>query len=124
MRLRYFLYSEFDQKGVPGSGEEFMDRDFLVSLDALRHKCRFPFIISSGYRSPEYNNQVSSTGFTGPHTTGKAADIAVSRGNAFILLQNALELDCFTGIGIHQKGEHRFIHLDSIERPQKTIWSY
>lgn len=121
--MRYFLYSEFDQKGLPGSGEEFMDSYFLASLDALRHKCGFPFIVTSAYRSPAYNASVSKTGLTGPHTTGKASDIAVSRSNAFILLQNALDLDCFTGIGINQKGDHRFIHLDSIEG-SKRIWSY
>lgn len=121
--MRYFLYSEFDQKGLAGSGEEYMDRSFLANLDALRHKCGFPFIITSGYRSPEYNNRVSSTGLTGPHTTGSAVDIAVSRENAYILLREAFEMDCFNGVGLQQKGGGRFIHLDSIEGP-KRLWSY
>lgn len=122
--MRYFTYSEFDQKGMEGSGEIYMDRRFLSYLDALRHKCGFPFIVTSGYRTPEYNARISSTGLTGPHTTGKAADIAVARGNAYTLLQHAMDLDCFRGIGINQKGKGRFIHLDSIERDYKTIWSY
>ncbi|MEE9510289.1 MAG: D-Ala-D-Ala carboxypeptidase family metallohydrolase [Candidatus Bathyarchaeia archaeon] len=125
--MRYFIHSEFDQKGLPGSGEKFMDRLFLSQLDALRHKCKFPFIINSGYRSPEYNNQISTTGFYGAHTTGKAADIAVERQNAYLLLQNALEMECFTGIGIKQHGDRRFIHLDTLtpdEALRPTIWSY
>lgn len=109
--------------GLAGSGEEHMDRSFLANLDALRHKCGFPFIITSGYRTPEYNNQISSTGFTGAHTTGKAADIAVSRENAYTVLKNAFEMDCFTGIGINQKGDKRFIHLDSIDGSNR-IWTY
>ncbi len=121
--MRYFLYSEFDQEGVAGSGEKFMDRSFLANLDALRHKCGFPFIVSSGYRSPEYNDKVSSTGYIGPHTTGRAADIAVSRENAYTVLKNAFDMDCFTGIGINQKGNKRFIHLDSVPG-NKRIWSY
>jgi len=122
-RMRYFTYSEFDQKGLASSGEEHMDRNFLNSLDALRHKCGFPFIITSGYRSPEYNDRVSGTGLTGPHTTGRAADILVSGENTYTLLDHAFEMDCFNGIGINQKGDARFIHLDSIEG-SKRIWSY
>ena len=61
------------------------------------------------------------------HTTGKAADIAVSREDAFHLLSLALSKG-FTGIGVQQKGSGRFIHLDTIEnsegRPRPTVWSY
>jgi len=122
--VRYFLHSEFDQKGLPGSGQEFMDYIFLNELDALRHRCGFPLVVSSGYRTPEYNNRVSSTGLNGPHTTGKAADILVARDNAYTLLKHAFEAGCFTGIGIKQTGNDRFIHLDIIERQYKTVWSY
>ena len=121
--MRYFLYSEFDQKGLVGSGKEHMDTTFLANLDALRHKCGFPFIITSGYRSPEYNDRVSSTGLTGPHTTGKAADIACSRENAYTILDKALEMGCFNGIGLNQKGDSRFIHLDSIVG-NRRVWTY
>ena len=100
-----------------------MDRRFLDYLDALRHKCGFPFIVTSGYRTPEYNNKVSSTGLTGPHTTGKAADIAVSRQNADKVLEMVYDMGCFTGKGINQKGEGRFIHLDIIEGDNR-IWTY
>lgn len=127
--MRYFTYEEFNQKGLPGSGLQFMDSDFLKYLDALRHKCGFPFVITSGYRSPEYNARVSSTGLKGAHTTGKAADIAVSRQNAYKLLEMAFQIECFTGIGIKQKGEDRFIHLDILTEEdgfslRPTIWSY
>lgn len=125
--MRYFLYSEFDQKGLPGSGERFMDRLFLTNLDALRHKCGFPFIITSGYRTPEYNNAISTTGRSGPHTHGKAIDVLVSSGNTFIILENAMEMECFTGFGFKQHGENRYMHIDSLskhEGPRPNIWSY
>jgi len=121
--MRYFKYSEFDQKGLPGSGEEFMSQLFLSNLDALRHNCGFPFIITSGYRSPGYNDRISSTGLTGPHTTGLAADIAVARESALILLREALNMECFTGIGLQQKGKGRFIHLD-ITAGNRRFWTY
>jgi len=110
--MKYFKYSEFDQEGMEGSGGTYMDTRFLQYLDALREKCGFPIIISSGYRTPEYNAQVSSTGFTGPHTTGKAADIAISRGQADKLLEMVYDMGCFTGKGFNQKGDGRFIHAD------------
>lgn len=125
--MRFFTYAEFNQKGLEGSGREFMDPYFLANIDALRYRCGFPLVITSGYRSPEYNNQVSGTGHTGPHTTGKAADIAVSRENAYTLLRIAFDMECFTGIGVKQSGDGRFIHLDTLtedEAPRPTIWSY
>ena len=36
-----------------------------------------PLSITSAYRCSEHNNNVSSTGPNGPHTTGKALDITV-----------------------------------------------
>lgn len=126
--LRYFKLSEFDQYDLPNSGV-CMDVTFLQLIDELRHLYGHPIKITSGFRSPEYNAKVSSTGATGPHTTGKAADIQVSGARAHRLLKIALELG-FTGIGISQKGDHdkRFIHLDILTQaegfPRPHIWSY
>lgn len=123
---KYFKWSEFDQHGLPGSGEQFMDRTFVGMLDQLREKCGFPFVISSGYRSPEYNKQVSDTGEGGPHTTGKAADILVNGSRAHALVKHASALG-FTGIGVSQRGDHaaRFIHLDTIVSDMRPwLWSY
>ena len=125
--MRYFAYSEFDQKGLQGSGQQYMDKVFLQHLDELRHKCGFPFFITSGYRSPEYNASISSTGLTGAHTTGKAVDISVAWDKAFSVVQNAMVMGCFTGVGVQQKGGGRFIHLDILnapEAPRPAIWSY
>ena len=55
--MKYFKYSEFDQKGLLGSGKEHMNQEFLDALDDLREVCGFPIIISSGYRTPEYNDR-------------------------------------------------------------------
>ncbi len=121
--MQYFTYNEFDQKDLEGSGEEYMDRPFLDKLDRLRDKCGFPFIITSGYRTPIYNNDVSTTGFDGPHTTGKAADISVDTKQAYILMENALKMDCFYGIGVGRG----FMHLDTllpIEKPRPRLWPY
>lgn len=105
-----------------------MNRLFLLQLEQLRVACDFPLIIASGYRCPAYNSQVSSTGLTGPHTTGRAVDVTVSRHHAFTVLSEALRLGYFTGIGVNQRGSARFIHLDNLTEPEHaprpTVWSY
>lgn len=126
--MKYFRLSEFDQEGLEGSGEN-MDEGFLKRLDELRHACGFPFIISSGYRTPEYNAKISRTGYDGPHTTGRAADILAHGNQAHEILKLA-GLHGFTGIGIRQKGSYssRFIHLDDLPeaegRPRPWVWTY
>ena len=110
-------------------GQMEMDHEFLNRLESLRIAFGKPMPISSGFRCPTYNAQVSGTGFTGPHITGKAVDVAISGEEAFELLALALAHG-FTGIGLKQNGPHnkRFIHLDLIEnspgRPRPRIWTY
>lgn len=120
MLFRYFTHDEFQCKHC---GENKI-KDYLIrELDTLRERCGFPLVVSSGYRCPVHNQAVSTTGPMGPHTTGLAADLAVDRGKAVIVLDEALKLS-FRGFGLNQKGESRFIHLDMINRPFRTIWTY
>ena len=103
-----------------------MDDHFMDKLIALRVDLNFPFIISSAYRCPNHNNDVSTTRFTGPHTTGKAVDIRIQGIDARKLLDAAVRHG-FEGIGIQQQGVRgrRFIHLDMMVRDAgKVIWSY
>ena len=66
-----------------------------------------PITITSAYRCPEHNNSVSSTGLSGPHTTGKSVDIHISNSQHRKKL-----IDYFTskvtGLGIAKT----FIHID------------
>ena len=99
-------------------------QDFMDKVEQLRLAVPFPLPVSSAARCPKHNASVSSTGSTGPHTTGRAIDLQVDRKNAYIVLKAALESNLFTGIGIQQKGGGRFIHLDDLELNRPTIWSY
>lgn len=97
----------------------------MDALQALRTAYGKPITITSGYRSPEHNTLVSVTGRTGPHTTGKACDIAVARADAWALLRLICADGRFTGIGINQKGAGRFIHIDMLTAgPRPSLWSY
>lgn len=112
-----------------GSGWVLAHPATLDRLERLRAALEHPLPIASGYRSPWYNLKVSTTGQTGPHTTGRAADLRVAGELAYRLVGVALGLG-FTGIGVAQRGAagSRFIHLDDIEAdgdsPRPRIWSY
>ena len=122
----YFSKHELECKC--GCGVAEMDLEFLKILDQLRDDWGKPIILNSAYRCPDHNAAVSSTkSRTGPHTTGKAADLRVSRKDCYEVMKLAFMLN-FTGIGVAQKGSDRFLHLDTLTpmdsgiRP--TVWSY
>jgi uncharacterized protein YcbK (DUF882 family) len=107
-----------------GCGRVDMDAKFLHALQSLRTQLGFRFKISSGWRCPDYNATVSTTGWTGPHTTGAAADILVYHDRAERIMSNAAVYG-FKGFGANQKGHHakRFIHLDTA-REAIRFWTY
>lgn len=101
--------------------------DFMQRIEDLRLKYGKPLRVTSAARCPEYNAKVSSTGMTGPHTTGRAIDFGVVGHDAHYLLELALEAG-FTGIGVNQKGGARFLHIDDLPnapgQPRPWVWSY
>ena len=128
--IKHFKPDEFACRcGNCGSTGDEMNMTFIFALDQLRERQDSPMIITSGYRCPAYNTMISSTGFDGPHTTGRAADVGVSGERAFHLVQQCSLGGWMRGIGINQKGPHekRFIHLDDLEgpdHPRPRVWTY
>ena len=59
-----------DEFKCQGSGELKISPVVLDFLQAYRNVKGSGVTVTSGYRSPEHNNSVSSTGLDGPHTTG------------------------------------------------------
>ena len=113
--MRYFKIEEFDCRET---GENNMERAFLDLLDQLRHKCEFPFVITSGYRSPRHSIEAAKP-VPGKHAQGIAADIAVSNASQrHTLLKHALELG-FTGIGVADT----YIHVDT-RGTTPVVWTY
>ncbi len=121
--------AERSSKWDEGRSPLRIDVHFLDRLEALRMAFAKPLVVTSGYRSPEYNRRVSGTGPSGPHTTGRAVDIGIYGRAAFVLLDASLAHG-FSGIGLQQKGpvSSRFIHLDDLPNSQTRkrpwIWSY
>ena len=117
---KHFRRDEFSCRC--GCGKSDMKPEFMGRLQALRMIWGKPMIITSGYRCANHpSERVKAQPGTGTHSQGIAADIGISGADAVSLLRLALDAN-FTGIGIQQKGNGRFIHLDIREHP--TIWSY
>lgn len=111
-----------------GCGRMKMDPGFMNKVEDLRVAIGRALVPTSAYRCPEYNAKISRTGASGPHTTGKAIDIAICGEDAYKLVKLAMDFG-FSGIGISQRGAHngRFIHLDDLsfpDYPRPRIWSY
>lgn len=127
-KWEHFSKEELACKCGCGGGEDQMDDTFMRTMVLIRKEAGFPFPVSSGYRCPEYNARVSITGQDGPHTTGRAMDILLSRRRADVVDRLAVKMGAITGRGWNQKGDHRFLHLDDLPdapgRPRPTIWSY
>lgn len=127
-------FSPAEFKCKCGCEQVNMDSGFMAALQRLRLAYGRPMVITSGYRChnhPEEARKIAEGKRPGAHSHGVAADIAVSLGASFTLLRYALISLEFTGIGVHQKGDGRFLHLDSATvemlgegsvRP--TTWSY
>jgi uncharacterized protein YcbK (DUF882 family) len=105
-------------------GSLLIDSDFLDALEALRRLCGFPLPLSSAYRTPSHNAEVSSTkSRDGAHTLGVAVDIAISGSDpkAYIVLRSAFALGFQ---GIEATTDH--LHLDMApsrpDAPRPYFW--
>jgi uncharacterized protein YcbK (DUF882 family) len=103
-----------------GCGQNEMRQEFMDRLQALRAAYGKPMHITSGYRCPQHPVEAAKA-TPGMHTTGLAADIGVSGSEAVQVLRLAFDAG-FRGVGVQQKGNGRFIHVDLREVP--TVWSY
>ena len=101
--------------------DSFMDRLF-----AIRAALGLPMVITSGYRCPYHNKEISESGTTGPHTTGHAADVQMAGEGVAHLL--GIAGSQMTGFGLKQHGptKERFVHLDDLQLPyhRPRWWTY
>lgn len=116
---RYFNESEF-QACTPSCKRSQINDASLARLDLCRSIAKTPFILSSAYRSREYEISKGRSG-TGAHTEGRAFDIrCADSSKRMLIVRAALEVG-FTRIGIGKT----FIHLDdSPNLAQNVIWLY
>lgn len=117
----YFTSEEF-YRCVPSCLISDMDEQLLRKLDRLRKLVDAPLILSSAYRSVEYEKEKGRRG-TSSHTLGKAVDILCSDSSLrYRIIRYALLLG-FNRIGIADS----FIHLDIsplVNHSKNIIWTY
>jgi len=118
--MKYFSDDELKCKHCGGL---VFDDGFRRTLDAIRADCGFALSVSSGYRCPDHPIEAAKDE-PGAHASGKAVDIAVRGEKALRLIEVALAHN-ISRIGVNQKGDSRFIHLDAdTDLPNPAIWSY
>jgi len=123
--IEWGIYPNFSAKEFDcqcGCGANEMKPEFMERLQKARDIFG-PMRISSGYRCAQHPIEARKAR-PGAHASGQAADVVVQGEEAYKLLKVALEAG-FTGIGVQQKGEGRFLHLDTLESDLRpTVWSY
>jgi uncharacterized protein YcbK (DUF882 family) len=122
MTWQWRFFTPDEMRCKCGCGQENMADGFMNLLDRVRRTYNRPIIINSAYRCPDYNNQISTTGRDGPHTTGRAVDAKISSPHVFDLALVAMGLG-MKGLGFKQHGPHeaRFLHMDDLS---KRVWTY
>lgn len=100
-----------------------MEESFLEIMDEIREEVGTPLFVTSGYRCPIHNYNVSSTGTTGPHTTGRAIDIRCTDSRLRYKLTKA-GLDR----GMRVTPAKSFIHFDDLNNhpdyDKDVMWWY
>lgn len=121
---KYFKLSEFDSPDRPGSGE-LMEHEVVQALDIARDIYGFPMVVTSGFRTIEYNRSLIERGYpaspNSSHLLGWAVDLAVPDSSKRFLMLEAL-LDA----GFHRVGLGKsFIHVDlDPNKPGNVLWVY
>ena len=113
-----FKYFKLEDFNCQETGENEMSTEFIERLDGLRSVCGFPFIVTSGYRSPNHSIEAKKE-MPGQHAQGIAADIKVVGGaQRRLLVEKALDMG-FTGVGV----DKNFVHVD-IRKTTPVLWVY
>jgi len=115
VEYKYFKIEDFD---CQETGENKIDPEFVRKLDELREACGFPFVITSGYRSPKHSIE-SAKARPGTHSQGIAADIRVNGGAQRHKIIKAAMIMGFNGIGVAKT----FVHVDTRDS-ESVVWSY
>lgn len=102
-------WKHFKDEEVQGLSDELVER-----LDRAREVCGFPFVITSGFRPPEKNDQVGGVKDS-EHTKGLAVDL---RTPADRFLRDKMVF-ALGAVGFRRMGSYsRHLHLDiSTEKP-------
>jgi len=104
-----------------------LNENFLAKLDKARDLAGFPFVITSGFRTPQANQSILGSGAVSDssHLQGLAVDLAVENDHeVYLILFAAMKQGISRfGIYINSEGKPTHVHLDDAEdRVNEVIW--
>ena len=116
---KYFSEGEF-RACTPACTLADMDGAFMARLDTLRELSGIPLVLTSAYRSREYEKAHGRSG-TSAHCQGRAVDIRCrTSNNRYKIVRAAFALG-FRRVGIGPS----FIHIDeATDHAQDVLWDY
>lgn len=85
--------------------------EFVAKLDLARKIAGFPFIITSGYRSPEKNQSIIGAVPDSAHLKGMAVDLRVENSHEVWKMITALEKAGITRIGVYLNNDMQPVHV-------------
>lgn len=88
-----------------------LDPEFVAKLDQARHLAGIPFVITSGFRTPEANKSLVGAVPESAHTKGLAVDLAVSNSHEVSLIIDAAKAVGITRRGIYVNKDWQPIHI-------------
>lgn len=121
--LQHFAPSEFDSPDAPGTGAPEMNDELVRGLDEARAHAGIPFRVTSGYRTPEHNEEVGGVP-NSAHVRGYAADISLEGLSPaeVLVVVTSLYRAGFRRIGWSVDS---FVHVDNDpDKPSPAIWDY
>lgn len=93
-----------------GTGKLLIHEPSLDMLQSLRDLLRVPLIVTSAYRTPEYNKTLRGAAKNSQHLTARAFDISMLNHDPAQFIA-AAERVGFTGIGTYPG--NNFVHVDT-----------
>jgi len=123
-KARWGEYPNFSKEefNCKFTGENNMQHEFMVILQAIREEFNKPMTVTSGFRSLKHPIESKKPLSNGEHTTGNCSDVSCKNGSdRFKLVQLALKHG-ITRIGIAKN----FLHLGIGGKglPCYVIWDY
>lgn len=104
-----------------------LDIELVAKLDIARHRAHVPFVITSGYRTPEHNFEVGGVDRSS-HTKGLAVDLMCENSILMWHMLDGLFFAGFKRIGIYiieadGKPHPVHIHVDTdTTKPQEVVF--
>ncbi len=102
-----------------------LDQEFVTKLDKARDIAGFPFVITSGFRTPEKNQSIIGSVPDSSHLKGLAVDLAVANDHEVSLIVDAAKAVGITrrGIYINSDGVPTHVHIDiDPDKVSEVIW--